>query len=494
MTTDATNGAVGATTTYKKAGAPWLFGIPDDLPFVPGLPMFNYIKNGTLEPDFLLDPKSGLSKFANYTFVPYAICDYRRDLPENQPLVTPAWQAPSNSSVRSNALGRLNNVDIVFTNDKSKWSRCVVIETAGPYYYDPSFRTGVNLPTIGNVKNFDLRGSPSVGKDADPNNPNKPIGQVLPDELAAGVTKGMGWFPGYAIDVETGQRLNIFFGENSTFDPSIGEYTEGSKGVNQDMAFNPSDQFFLNVPNATPAPATFAYNAFMGGQHMVYVTNSPYDNCLEFRDRLNGGSDFRKISALTKITWAGMMVTAQGQKMLSYKDGIIPNDVTVKLRVNNPFSVAKGKGTNGSHPAYQFKLENKATKELVAGTQVDSSLNMINVAPNPYYGYSAYEINELSTTVKITNLPPKAVVTIHTLDGKFIQQFKRDERPSQKDASQNLGTRFKQFAPDLEWDMKNNKGIPVASGVYLIHISAEGLGERTLKFFAINRQFDPSRL
>ena len=35
-----------------------------------------------------------------------------------------------------------------------------------------------------------------------------------------GVTKGMGWFPGYAIDVETGQRLNIFFGENSVFDPN----------------------------------------------------------------------------------------------------------------------------------------------------------------------------------------------------------------------------------------------------------------------------------
>lgn len=498
-TSDKTNGAIGSTTTYKNPGTNWLTGVPDDLPFVPGLPMFNYIKNTELEPDFLLDPNSGLAKMANYTFVPYSLCDYRLSQADNMALITPAWQRASNSSVRINGLSRLNNVDIVFTSDKSKWSRCVVIETASPYYYDGStttgFPTGVNLPTVGNVKNFDLRGSPSVGKDADASDPNKAVGQVLPDEQAANITKGMGWFPGYAIDVETGQRLNIFFGENSVFDPAIGTYTSGSQGVNRDMIFNPSDQAFLNVSAAPPAPSTFAYNAFMGGQHMIYVTNTPYDNCLELRDRLAaGGSDFRKITALTKVTWAGMVFTTPGQKMLSYKDGLVPNDVTVKLRVSNPFTPFKGKGTNSNHPAYQFKLENKATKELANTAQVDSSLNMINVVPNPYYGYSAYEINELSTTVKITNLPPKAVVTIHTLDGKFIQQFKRDERATIKDATQNLGTRFGQFAPDIEWDMKNSKGIPVASGVYLIHISAEGLGERTLKFFAINRQFDPSKL
>ena len=489
-TSDKTNGAVGSETIYKKAGLNWLTGIPDDLPFAQGYPLFNYIKNGTLEPDFLLDPNSSLAKIANYSFVPYSLADYRSDLPENQPLITPAWQRPNNGNARLNGFSRLNNVDIVFTNDKTKWSRCVVVETAGPFYYDVTFRMSVGLPTVGGVKNFDLRGSPSVGKDADASDPNKPVGQVLADEQTAGLTKGMGWFPGYAIDVESGQRLNIFFGENSVFDPGIGEYNAGSKGINRDMIFNPNDQYFLNVPQQSISAATTAYNAFMGGQHMVYVTNTPYDNCLKLRDRLNGGSEFRKISALNKITWAGMIAATQGQKLLSYKDGLIPNDVTVKLRVNNPFGVLKGKGTNSAHPAYQFKLENISTKKLETTTQVDSSLNMINIVPNPYYGYSAYEINELSTTVKITNLPPKSTITIYTLDGKYLRQFKRDERVTPV----NTGVCNKQFTPDLEWDLKNDKGIPVASGVYLIHITADGLGERTLKFFAINRQFDPSRL
>ena len=51
-----------------------------------------------------------------------------------------------------------------------------------------------------------------------------------------------------------------------------------------------------------------------------------------------------------------------------------------------------------------------------------------------------------------------------------------------------------QITPALEWDLKNSKGIPVASGVYLIHINAEGLGERVIKWFGVARKFDPSGL
>ena len=44
-----------------------------------------------------------------------------------------------------------------------------------------------------------LRQSPSVDKDGNPESG----------------TNGMGWFPGYAIDIQTGERLNIIFAEDS---------------------------------------------------------------------------------------------------------------------------------------------------------------------------------------------------------------------------------------------------------------------------------------
>ena len=42
----------------------------------------------------------------------------------------------------------------------------------------------------------------------------------------------------------------------------------------------------------------------------------------------------------------------------------------------------------------------------------------------------------------------------------------------------------------LDWDLKNQKGIPIASGMYLIHIEAPGLGEKTLKWFGMIRPID----
>ena len=45
---------------------------------------------------------------------------------------------------------------------------------------------------------------------------------------------GLSWFPGYAINVETGERLNIVFGEDSSLPTENGA----------DMIWNPTNSFF----------------------------------------------------------------------------------------------------------------------------------------------------------------------------------------------------------------------------------------------------------
>ena len=52
--------------------------------------------------------------------------------------------------------------------------------------------------------------------------------------------------------------------------------------------------------------------------------------------------------------------------------------------------------------------------------------------------------------------------------------------------------KFKKDSPitSLDWDLKNHKDIPVASGVYLIHIDAPGIGEKVIKWFGTIRQID----
>ncbi|MBL6871633.1 MAG: hypothetical protein ISQ95_03455, partial [Flavobacteriales bacterium] len=42
----------------------------------------------------------------------------------------------------------------------------------------------------------------------------------------------------------------------------------------------------------------------------------------------------------------------------------------------------------------------------------------------------------------------------------------------------------------IDWNLKNKVGIPIASGVYLIHINAPGVCEKVLKWFGVIRPPD----
>jgi hypothetical protein len=83
------------------------------------------------------------------------------------------------------------------------------------------------------------------------------------------------------------------------------------------------------------------------------------------------------------------------------------------------------------------------------------------------------------------------------LDGRFIRQYTRNEvgKPNSPPRT-SPPVAVNQIVPDLEWNLKNFAGIPIASGVYLIYVDASesGLGERVIKWFGVSRQFDPSGL
>ena len=103
-----------------------------------------------------------------------------------------------------------------------------------------------------------------------------------------------------------------------------------------------------------------------------------------------------------------------------------------------------------------------------------SVLDIINVVPNPYYAYSKYETSKLDNRVKITNLPEECTVTIYNLSGTLIRQYNRSNDP----------------ITSLDWDLKNHKNVPIAGGVYIIHVDVPGIGERILKWFGVMRPID----
>ncbi len=491
------NGVVGGSISYKNADGPqWFNAINDEAATFPGqgsAPVwFDFVKNSPQERWYELDKNQAFStKILDGKFVPYAMCDYvKRTAGQfTLPYTTPSWFTSANGTynavfyppAKPNVyLEKLQNVDIVLTSDKSKWSRCIVVETFNDMYKDAGLVAQTNTASARN--NFDLRSGASIGSDTDPNAPSDG-------------TTGKSWFPGYAIDVETGKRLNIFFGENSGFDPKSATLKDGYRFrqplTGTDMIWNPtSDAFAESVFNQQVSAA----NLPAGCGHYIYVASSEneYDGCAAFYTALNKTASTKASGVVKNLTWTAMPVLAQGAKMLDYASGLIPNDCTIKLRVDRPYEVKAGTNAKKGYPTYQFTLSETEAGAITTPDLTNKALDAINIVPNPYYAYSAYEISQFTNTVKITNLPAKCVVTIYTLDGKFIRQYRRDEI-AEKVKGSNPGTSERQITPALEWDIKNSKGIPVASGTYLIHIDSD-LGEKTLKWFGVMRPFDPSGL
>ncbi|HZV68013.1 MAG TPA: hypothetical protein VFG10_00630 [Saprospiraceae bacterium] len=490
---DKTNGTIGYSLEYKDVSKPsWLTFLGDDFA---GAPIFNFVQTELplpTYPNYIKDPNRAFSTFAPW--VPFVLTDFMEAEPAENPLgwnITPMWLDGAGGSVSSEQFGgtlqNLNNVDIIITSDTSKWSRCAVVETSNAYYTS-TVEPGIGLASEGNKKSFQARSRLSVGK-RDNDGDGFPDPDGAKDAAGAPLT-GMGWFPGYAVDVETGIRVNIFFGENSTYSDFVAEALQvGNIGF--DMIWNPGPDIIVNSGGGNISPL----ETFVGGQQYVYVMRTAYDGCTALRKDLDR-TGIIKARTLAKITWTAipLLVNDPTVSLLPLNEGLIPNDVTIKLRVDNPYQLAVGNGQHNRYPTYSVKF-NGVTSSPIVEAKIPEALAEITVVPNPYLAFSDYETSSFDNTVKITNLPGFCTVTIYSLDGRFIRQYERNEvgKPNSPPRT-SPPVAVNQIEPDLEWNLKNFAGIPIASGVYLIHINAPGLGERVVKWFGISRQFDPSGL
>ena len=99
-------------------------------------------------------------------------------------------------------------------------------------------------------------------------------------------------------------------------------------------------------------------------------------------------------------------------------------------------------------------------------------LKDIGIVPNPYKGASAYEVSQLTDEVRFTNMPDVATIRIFTLNGTLIRTINKQ--------SPGVAT--------IPWNLTTDHNLPVASGLYLIHIEVPDVGETTLKFAVVKKR------
>jgi hypothetical protein len=94
-----------------------------------------------------------------------------------------------------------------------------------------------------------------------------------------------------------------------------------------------------------------------------------------------------------------------------------------------------------------------------------ADLSQLNVYPNPYYGAHAGEVTQFDQWVRFTHLPPTCTIRIFNLAGELVRKIER------ADAA----------LPIEAWNLQNTHGLPVASGIYVYHVEAPGIGEKVGK-------------
>ena len=169
-----------------------------------------------------------------------------------------------------------------------------------------------------------------------------------------------------------------------------------------------------------------------------------------------------------KVAWATVPIASPG---LAFKDPAnMPTDVRVSLRVKRRFE--KG-STPDLNPAYRINMQNYAASVRLEDAAARALEDLVRVVPNPYYAFSKYENSQLQNIVKITNLPQRCKISIFTLGGHLVRTFDKQSA----ETFQN-------------WDLRNEVGVPVSSGLYIIHVNGFELGEKTVKFFAVMPEID----
>mgnify|MGYP006272809363 CR=1 FL=1 len=393
--------------------------------------------------------------------------------------LTTSYTSPNQANVApENNLEDLQSILLVMTPDRSKWSRCVVLETGERQ----SLTLGGDIDPAGNARKGQIRMSNSL--------------LLAGDQLIENTSEvGRSYFPGYAINLETGERLNVSFGEASDF----GLYNGA------DMIWNPTSNRYNELQDI---PGTENSVPIWGGKHYVYVFNTRYDEGERYHRILTDNYNLPTNPAQAlpdsvrelykEILYTAMPLAASGADL---SDGVPPSEVRIQVNVERPYGRFETSETftaegNQELPRYLFSTDSLGVEEEVQEV-AENALDSIRVVPNPYYAYSDYEESQLDNRIKITNLPSECTVGIYTLDGKLVRQFDRAVGSSgaasatrQQISRGNVVGQGSNLDSSLDWDLKNQVGINVGSGVYLIHVDAPGIGEATVKSMVFLRPTD----
>ena len=117
-------------------------------------------------------------------------------------------------------------------------------------------------------------------------------------------------------------------------------------------------------------------------------------------------------------------------------------------------------------PVYNLLVDTFTFHSTKAGlAESEVQLDKIKAVPNPFYLYGGYDPNPGSKEIRFHHLPTKCAISIYNIAGDLIRTIDKD------DASTAIAG----------WDLLTERGLPVASGIYIYVVDAPGFGTKVGK-------------
>jgi hypothetical protein len=140
------------------------------------------------------------------------------------------------------------------------------------------------------------------------------------------------------------------------------------------------------------------------------------------------------------------------------------------LRRNDPPYSTGGTGTDkiifyanhvfGPSDIFEFTTTRPADAD---GQVVENAVSDVYPVPNPYYNLTSLELDQFRRQIKFVNLPPaETTIRIFNLAGDLVRTLVKDDPAS----------------AEFVWDVLTETGLPVASGMYIWHVEARGVGTK----------------
>jgi len=129
-------------------------------------------------------------------------------------------------------------------------------------------------------------------------------------------------------------------------------------------------------------------------------------------------------------------------------------------------------------PADKFEFQTRKEGALTSDEE-KALFESVNVYPNPLYGFNvatSYSNGSADEPfVTFSNLPEDVTIKVYSLSGQLLRTLGAEDKSSPS-------------SPFLRWDLQNESGLRVASGMYLAIVTSPKYGEKVLKFAVIMPQ------